>query len=248
MKALVLCAGYGTRLGALTSETPKPMLPLGGEPLLAHTLRLLARHGFAEVAVNLHFRPDAIPEHFGDGARFGVRLRYQREESLLGTAGSVKRLEPFFADVEDFLVLYGDVVTDQDLGALVHAHRERGAAATLVLHRRAASNSVVETDDTGRITRFLERPSDAERARSSAPFPSPWVNSGLQMLSRCLLSRIPAGRPADLPRDLYIPALGAEPLYGFPLTGYRCAIDSPERYQEAENALREGRFRPPGRT
>ncbi len=241
MKALVLCAGFGTRLGSLTRETPKALLPIAGEPLLAHTLRYLAAYGFCDVAVNLHHQGEHIRGRFGDGGAFGVRLTYAPEEALLGTAGAVKNLEPYFSDVEDFLVLYGDLLIDQDLTGLLAFHRKRRALATLLVHRRPGSNSVLEMDPMGRITRFLERPGAAERRQVA----DSWVNSGMQVLSRRVLAIIPPGRPADLPRDVYVPFLRDEPIYGYPLTGYRCAIDSPQRYAEAQAAVAEGRYRPP---
>ncbi len=239
MKALILCAGRGTRLGTLTDRLPKPMLAVGGEPLLAHTLRTLVAYGFDHVAVNLHFQGEAIAAHFGDGARFGVSLHYSREERLLGTAGAVRRLAPFFADVEDFLVLYGDLLIDQDLGALVRFHRAQGAAATLLLHQRPGSNSLVRLEDDGRITGFVERPTEEQRRQARYP----WVNSGAQILSHRLIARIPEGIAADLPCDVYVPALATERLCGLPLTGYRCAIDSPERLDEARAAFADGRYR-----
>src|SRR6185295_10171390 len=104
-------------------------------------LRYLAGHGFDQVAINLHFRPDMVRDFVGDGSRFGVRVTWSDEEILLGTAGAVKRLEPFFSDVEDFLVIYGDLLVDQDLDTIVRHHRDVGAAATLLLHQRAGSNS-----------------------------------------------------------------------------------------------------------
>ena len=238
MRALVLCAGMGTRLGALTRETPKPLLTIGNEPLLAHTLRHLARCGFEEIAINLHYRPTLFKEHFGDGSQYGVALHYSEEDALLGTAGSVKRLERYLAVDDDFLVLYGDLLIDEDFGAMTKTHRASGAAATLLLHQRKGSNSLVRMDADNRITAFVERPSDEERALS----PYPWVNSGAQILNRRLLPRIPEGK-GDLPRDVYIPALRDERIVGYPLTGYRCAIDSPERYEEAKRAFAEKRYR-----
>lgn len=238
MKAMVLSAGYGTRLGDLTRETPKPMLPICGEPLLAYTLRYLAHYGFDQVAINLHFKPEMIVDYFSDGLKFGVVLHYSFEEALLGTAGAVKKLEPYFSDVDDFLVMYGDLLIDQDLTALMKFHRAKRASATLLLHQRLGSNSLVQMDEANRITGFVERPTEAER--QAAPYP--WVNSGLQVLNRRMLAYIPAGQSADLPRDVYIPMLGLEPIYGFPLAGYRCAIDSPARYAEAQGAITEGRY------
>ncbi len=234
MKALVLAAGLGTRLGGLTRNLPKPMLPICGRPLLAYTLDYLAAHGFRDVAVNLHFLPETIRNYFGDGNRFGVRIHYSHEPRLLGTAGAVAKLADFFADVEEFLVVYGDLLVDHDLGALVAFHRQHRPGATLVLHRRQNSNSLVSMDRRRRIVGFVERPTPQERLEN----PFAWVNSGLQILSRRMLAAIPAGVAADLPRDVYAPLVRREALFGMPLAGCRVAIDSPERYAEAVAAVR----------
>lgn len=233
MKALLLCAGYGTRLGTLTRDWPKPMLPLGRHPLLAYLLGHLRSQGWGEIAVNLHFRPDIIRDRFGDGSRWGIRLTYSHEERLLGTAGAVRRLTDYFRGEEAFLVQYGDVLTDQDFGALLRVHREKRALATLLVHRRARSNSVVSVDPTGRVVGFLERPSEADREGVS----SPWVNSGICVCSGELLSLLPETTPCDLPRDVFAPAVDSGRLYAVPLTGRRCAIDSPERLEEARSMV-----------
>ena len=239
MKALVLCAGYGTRLGDLTRELPKPMLSLGPQPLLAYLLGHLRAQGFTQLAINLHFRPEIIREFLGTGAAWGLEVTYSPEPELLGTAGGLKRLARFFENEECFLVQYGDVLTDQDLIALVRFHREHAAVATLLLHQRARSNSVVTLDAAGRISGFLERPTDAARQGVD----SPWVNSGLCVCSPEILAAIPADRPCDLPRDVFARLVATGRLFGFPLTGYRCAIDSPERLAEARAAVAEGRCR-----
>ena len=134
---------------------------------------------------------------------------------------------------------YGDVVTDQDLRAMLQFHRERRALATLLLHQRAKSNSVVVLDKEQRITNFLERPS--EEARRGID--STWVNSGICICSPELLDHIPPGVAADLPRDVFVRLVSTGRIFGFPLTGYRCAVDSPERLAEANAALVEGRCR-----
>ena len=127
MRAMILCAGYGTRLGNLTEKLPKPMLPLAGRTMLEYIVSNLARHGFDEIVVNLHFKPDVIRAHFGDGAGFGVRFHYSYEPELFGTAGGVKRMESFLSRDESFLVHYGDVLTDQDFSAMLRFHREKNA-------------------------------------------------------------------------------------------------------------------------
>jgi NDP-sugar pyrophosphorylase family protein len=236
MKGLVLCGGFGTRLGALTEATPKPLLPIEGRPLVAYTLELLAQHGVREVAINMHYLGAQIEAAVGDGSAHGVQVTYAREDALLGTAGTVRALAPFFGD-DDALVVYGDLLLDEDLGAMRAHHDACAAAATLMLHRRARSNSVVTIDGTTRITSFLERPQEGD----ARPAGETWVNSGVAILSRALRDRIPSHTPVDLPRDVYAPLVDSERLYGYPLRGYRCAIDSPARYDEAQRAVREGR-------
>lgn len=243
MKAIVLCAGRGTRLGELTRECPKPLLPLCGEPLLAHTLRHLAASGFREVGINLHHLGERIRARIGDGAAYGVQVHYAVEPELQGTAGALHGFAAWLAG-GDALVLYGDLLFDQDLRALVDAHRKQRADATLLLHRRSGSNSFVELDAAGRIRAFAERPDDDQRRRLG----DAWVNSGVQILSAGLIAELPPG-PSDLPRDVYAPRCAELRLFGVPLAGYRCAIDSAERLVEAERALISGRCRPsrPGR-
>jgi len=236
MKAMVLCAGLGTRLGDLTREIPKPMLFLKGRPMLAYVLANLKRHGFDEIAINLHFKPEIIRNHFGDGTTGGIRITYSHEPQLLGTAGGVKQMENFFRDVPQFLVHYGDVVTDQDFTGMLQFHRERGALATLLLHQRAQSNSVVTLDGDNRIVGFLERPTDEARQGHA----SPRVNSGVCVCAPEIFDYIPSGQSCDLPRDIFPKLVVTRRLFGFPLTGYRCAVDSPERLLEATAAISRG--------
>jgi NDP-sugar pyrophosphorylase family protein len=240
VKSLVLCAGFGTRLGALTSGVPKPLLPIDGEPLIGYTLALLARSNVTEVTINLHYLGPLIEAYVGRGERFGVNVTYVDEKILLGTAGTVRSVSTSFAD-DDALVIYGDLLLDVDLPAMIAHHRERDASGTIMLHKRARSNSVVTLDHETRITSFRERPdpSDADSRVDS------WVNSGVAILSPRLRMLIPTTVPCDLPRDLYAPLANRERLFGFPLNGYRCAIDSPERYEEACEAARAGRARRP---
>lgn len=230
---MVLCAGHGTRLGDLTREMPKPMLPVNGRPMLAYILAHLRNHGFDEVAINLHFRPEMIREYFGDGSAYGLKIVYSEERELLGTAGGVKKMEEFLRGGGPFLVQYGDVVTDQDLGALMKFHRGRGALATLLLHQRAKSNSIVSLAEDGKIIGFLERPDEATRRGVV----SPWVNSGICVCEPEFLAAIPAGVACDLPRDVYAKLVGGGRLFGFPLTGHRCAVDSPQRLEELRNGI-----------
>lgn len=242
MKAVVLCAGKGTRLGPLTATTPKPLLMAAGRPLLAWILDHLRRHGVLEVAINLHTMPDAIRAEVGDGSRFGLAVTWFSEPALLGTAGALAPMRAFLAG-QTFLVQYGDVVTDHDLSSLMRIHRERDAVATLVVHRRAGSNSALAIDGEGRITAFLERPADSERGAIA----DPWVNSGIACCSPSILDAIPAGRASDLPRDVFIPLIGGRRCFAHPLTGSRVAVDGPDRLRMLDDQLRAGCWLPGSR-
>lgn len=241
MRAMILSAGFGTRLGGLTQELPKGMLPLGDHPLLAYVVENLRRNGVSEFCMNLHFRPEIIQKHFGDGTNVGVRICYSHEEELLGTAGALVKAADFLKPSDPFLVHYGDILTDQDFQAMLAFHREKNALATILLHRRAGSNSSVVLDENSRITSFLERPSQAEQAAAATP----WVSSSVFICAPEFLELIPSKTPCDLPRDVFVNLASSGRLFGFPLTGYRCAIDSEKRLAQARQALADGRMRSP---
>lgn len=223
MKAVVLAAGYGTRLGGLTKDVPKPLLEVGGKAIIEHILDNLARSGCREVAVNLHYRGHQIRARLGDGARYGVRLVYSEEPELLGTAGGARQMaELLGARAEPVLVHYGDIVTDADLAALWRAHAAAPRArATVGLHRRAGSNSLVELDADSWIVRLVERGPRHEHEH--------FVHSGVSVVEVSLLRDAPEG-PCDLPRDVFVPAVAAgQRLKGWELGGRRVAVDSEER-------------------
>jgi NDP-sugar pyrophosphorylase family protein len=204
MKALILAAGKGTRLQDLTRNCPKPMLPVQGKPLLEHVVGWLRDHGISEIAMNLHHCPDVIKDHFGDGAALGVRLTYSYEETLLGTAGAAKRLATFLN--EPFVVAYGDVFTNLNLTALMAAHQhhcavERDTLATLALYRvpNPTECGLVETDEAGRIMRFVEKPPPDQVFTDLA-------NAGVMVCEPEILQFIPEETSFDFGRDLF-PAL-----------------------------------------
>lgn len=238
MRAMVLCAGYGTRLGDLTREMPKPMLLLEGRPILEYIICHLSRQGYDQIAINLHFLPEVVQNYFGDGSKWRVKIHYSYEPELLGTAGGVKKMADFLCQDETFLVQYGDVLTNQDFQSMRRFHHQKQAMATLLLHKRSKSNSVVILDEENRITRFFERPVDAELLGVT----SPWVNSGVAIFTTDILNEIPSDRACDLPQDVYSRLVGNGNFFGFPLNSYRCAVDSPERLIQARDAIRSLNF------
>lgn len=237
MKAVVLCAGFGTRLGALTESVPKPLLDIGGTPLVGHIVARLAAQGFTEIGVNLHFRPELIRAYLGTGARWGVGIHYAYEPALLGTAGALTGLRSFLG-AQPVLVHYGDILTDENFTSLLRLQHEREAAVTMLCHERRGSNSVVRFDEDGRVRRFDERP-------AHTPTDSYHAFSGVCVLAPEVVAAIPAGVPSDLPRQIFPNWVPTGRVYAASLSAYRCAIDSPERLASARQALLERRVSSP---
>ena len=187
MKAVILAGGEGTRLRPLTSNQPKPMMPIANVPMMEHIVRLLAKHGFDDIVVTVAFLANHIRNYFGDGSEFGVRMRYATEESPLGTAGSVRNAMDELD--ETFLVISGDVLTDVDLGAVVKQHRAADAFATIALKRveNPVEFGIVITRDDGTIERFLEKPTWGEVFSDT-------INTGIYVLEPGDLRLHPRGR------------------------------------------------------
>jgi mannose-1-phosphate guanylyltransferase len=159
---MVLAAGLGTRLRPITFAMPKPMVPVLNRPVMEHIVRLLSGHGFGEAIANLHWFPETIEGHFGDGSAFGVELSYSREEALLGTSGGVRNAAEFLGD--SFLVISGDALTDIDLGAMREFHESHDGIATLVTKRVEDTTQfgVAIAGADGRIQGFQEKPEPSE--------------------------------------------------------------------------------------
>jgi len=211
MKAMLLAAGQGSRLRPLTDRIPKCMIPVGGKPILEHTIEWFARSGVTEIIVNLCSLPQVIMDYFGHGDRWGVRITYSLEEQSLGTAGGVKNAAWFFDD-GPFLVWYGDNLSHCDLDRLYRFHCAKGGLATIALHHRedVSQSGIVGLDDVDRIMRFLEKPTPEQTF-------SHWVNAGIYVLDPAVLGFIPAEGIPDFGRDIFPRMLAA----GWPLYGYR---------------------------
>lgn len=231
MKAMVLCAGAGTRLGDLTRDTAKCLLPVQGRPLLEHILEGLEHGGIDQVILN--FVPGTPPERIRHryGSRYrSLKLSYSHEPQRLGTAGSLKYAEGLLRPDEEFLVQYGDILSYHRWPATVAQHRQTGALVTCVVHCRPGSNSRIEFNREGRVTAWLERPTDAERRGID----SSWANSSLYVCRKQLLDYIPPGAPCDLPSDIFPALIRAGQIWAHPINGHRVAVDSPERLEQAD--------------
>ena len=234
MKAVVMAGGEGTRLRPLTSNQPKPMVPIVGKPCMEHILELLKQHGFEDVIVTVAFLPQAIRSYFGGGETLGVDMSYSVEESPLGTAGSVRLAAGRLDDT--FLVISGDALCDIDLTQLVAFHKEKGAAVTIGL--KSVDNplefGIVVTDEEGRIERFLEKPSWGQVFSDT-------INTGIYVMEPEVLKHVPGDRPYDFSKELfpYLLEMG-RPLYGYVMDGYWQDIGNLDQFRQANfDALEE---------
>jgi len=221
MKAVVLAGGKGTRLRPYTAVLPKPLVPVDDTPILEIILRQLGRAGITEVMITVGHLASLVENFFGDGSRFGLRIRYFREETPLSTVGSLALIDDL---TEPFLVMNGDVLTDIDFQRLVAFHREKGCVATIATAPREeqADFGVVRWDGDTRIIEFLEKPMSRYH-----------VSMGVYVFSRTVLSYIPAGEPFGFDELMQAMLDAGERLYSFPHAGYWLDLGRPDDYERA---------------
>jgi len=226
LRAYIMAAGLGTRLYPLTGLTSKPMVPILNRPVMEHLLNLLHRHGISEAAANLHYHPDKIRDHFGDGSGFGVDLRYNLERELLGTAGGASAFREFLGG-GTFVVVSGDGLTDIDLTTFVAAHRRSGGIATLAVKPvdDPSLYGVVVHDASGRVTGFQEKPAAADAL-------SDLCNCGIYAFEPAIFDYVPAGAFVDWARDVFPALLAADvPFSCWRLESYWNDVGNIEQYR-----------------
>jgi NDP-sugar pyrophosphorylase family protein len=237
MQALILAGGEGTRLRPLTVYTPKPVVPIVNRPFLFYQIDLLKRADIQDITLALGYQPNRIEDIFGDGQEYGVHIRYVVETTALGTAGAYKNAEEQIRQTT--VVFNGDIISDIDLKEIVAYHREKKAAVTIVL--TAVDNpeiyGLVETDEDGRVLRFIEKPKPEEITRNT-------INAGIYLIEPHILNYIPAGEKFSFEYQLF-PALlkAGEAVYGVTWRGYWLDIGTPQRYLKANDDLLNGRIR-----
>lgn len=210
MKAMILAAGQGTRVRPLTSDLPKPMIPLLGKPVMEYLIEHLANHGVREIMVNVAHLHHKIEQYFGNGKRWGVDIGYSYEgiydhgevkPSPLGSAGGMRNIQDFggFFD-QTTLVMCGDAIVDLDFGAALFEHKSKQALVSLVALEVPASEvsnyGIVETDPTGRIVSFQEKPTP-EQARSNL------ASTGIYLFEPEALQLIPPDQVFDIGSQLF---------------------------------------------
>ena len=229
MKAVLLAAGKGERLGEVTQTMPKPILTVFGKPVIVHNIEMCRRFGINDIYINLHHLPEVITDYLGDGRHYGVSITYSREETILGTAGGVKR---FTEDLsrERFFVIYADNYSNYDLETIHERHCQVGTSMSIALFELEdiSQSGVALMDEGDWIYKFVEKP------KKDDDIDSHWVNAGIYLMEPELLDLIPAGF-SDFGRDV-IPRYIAS---GYKVLGVKMptpvlAIDTPELLEKIE--------------
>ncbi|MFH1033288.1 MAG: nucleotidyltransferase family protein [Pseudomonadota bacterium] len=222
VKAVIMAGGFGKRLYPMTQDLPKPMLPVGGRPLLEHIVEQLKDAGIKQMHVTTHYLPEKIREHFGDGSQFGVDLSYLCEETPLGTAGSLGLLDP---PRDTILVINGDILTRVDFAAMLAFHREQDALITVGVRKLdlAVPYGVVEGQG-GFVTRLEEKPTV-----------SLFVNAGVYLLEPAAFGYLPAGGHLDMTDLIQLALAEGQRVASFPIIEYWLDIGNPADYQKAQD-------------
>src|SRR5215470_18884526 len=236
MQALILAGGKGTRLRPLTMHTPKPIVPIANRPFLLYQLELLRRADIRDVILSLSYQPQKIEDRLGDGTDYDVRISYTVETSPLGTAGAYRHAAGLIR--ETTVVLNGDVLTDLNLNEVIRFHKERNATATIVLVPVAnpTAYGLVETEQDGRVKRFLEEPKPEEVTCNT-------INAGIYILEPRVLDYVPDDEPSTFEYRVFPKMLESKaPVYGYVWRGYWRDIGTPSSYLQANLDVLSGKI------
>ena len=228
VQAVVMAGGYGTRLRPLTEQLPKPMLPVGGRPVLERIIDQLRDAGINSVSITTHYKAEAISQHFGDGSDFGVRINYVNEGQPLGTAGALSLLD---VSDEPLLVINGDIVTGVDFRAMMDFHVEHQADMSVAVrqHELQVPYGVIETDGET-IVKILEKPTIRH-----------FINAGIYLLDRDVTQTIPNENAYDMTDLISKLITDGRRVISFPIREYWLDIGQHADHKQAEEDLREGK-------
>lgn len=234
---MILAAGFGTRLKPLTLTTPKPLIDVGGRPLIYRTLELLQRAGVKNVVVNLHHLGGKIREALGGGEAFGLQIEYSEESEILGSGGGIKQAEKHLAG-ETFFVINGDALIDVDLNAVLDFHRKNAAMATMVLRPDADPESwgAIEIDEEHRIRQFVHKLPETGLPLRKLMF------TGVHVLEPAVFSYLTQAF-SSINEVFYPRAIGeGKPIFGYVYEGYWSDVGTWESLEAARNDVAAGRI------
>lgn len=232
-RAMILAAGFGTRLGPITERRPKPMLPVCGSPLVRWAVRWLVHHGIREIAINLHHLGEQIEAELGDGAALGARIRYSPEHGqILGTGGGLRQARSLLDEGDDvpIVVVNGKILLELDLHEVLQAHRGYGGEATMVLRPDPEGRwgRPLRIDAEGRLVELVGERSPRVREPCSGPL----MFTGVHVMQPRFLDRIPPQGEQCVVRTAYRAAAAEGQVFGVVSERYWWEHSTPERYRQ----------------
>ena len=233
MVGVITAGGRGTRIASVDGSVPKPMLPVAGKPVLKRQVEGLRRQGIDRIIFTIGYKGGQIRDFFGDGSLFGVQIDYIEEKEPLGTAGALYYLKDRVK--EDFLLINGDLIFDVDLHRMMDFHKERHAAATLLVHPNdhPYDSGLIAAGETGQVNGWLSKEDKRGWYQNCA-------NAGIHILSPRLLDKLDAPQKTDLDRDLLKPRIRSGEVYAYRSPEYVKDMGTPERIAQVEKDLRSG--------
>ena len=237
MKAIILSGGIGSRLGHLTTNCPKPLLKINNLTIIEWQIRALKKIGVGEILINTHYLADKITRYLRDGVHLGVKIKYIYQPKLNGTAGGVKVFEKDLSTENSFIVLYGDILINNNLSKLV-LHHHYDAECSMYVHERKASNSLFLLEkNNGLVLDFLERPSIFEKKIfiQKHNIKTFWVNSAIYIMRPSIFKYIDVNKDTDIVKDIFPILLKNKSLFAVPIKGQRFSIDTIQKYEEAKS-------------
>ena len=232
--AILLVGGMGTRLMPLTSKTPKPMLQVAGVPFTEHQIRKAAQAGISEIVLATSYKAELFEPYFGDGAKFGIKIKYAVEESALGTGGGIRNAAALLDDCDQVVIFNGDVLSGHDLAAQIQSHINNSADVTLYLTKveDARAYGCVELLADNQVKSFLEKMENPV---------SNMINAGCYIFNRKVIDQIPANQVVSVERDTFPSFLSSGvKVYGYLDNSYWLDIGNPQALVKASADLITG--------
>ena len=232
--AILLVGGMGTRLMPLTSKTPKPMLQVAGVPFTEHQIRKAAQAGISEIVLATSYKAELFEPYFGDGRKFGIKIKYAVEESALGTGGGIRNAAALLDDCDQVVIFNGDVLSGHDLAAQIQSHINNRADVTLYLTKveDARAYGCVELIADNQIKSFLEKMENPV---------SNMINAGCYIFNRKVIDQIPANQVVSVERDTFPSFLSSGvKVYGYLDNSYWLDIGNPQALVKASADLITG--------
>jgi NDP-sugar pyrophosphorylase family protein len=236
MKAIILAGGKGERLRPFTIGIPKPMVEVGGKPILEHIIQLFKKSGISDLIFALCYRHKDISDYFGNGSKFNVKINYliEDENNPLGTAGAIVGAKKFIE--ETFIVAYGDILRKLDIADVIKKHKVHNAFVTLVVYKNKRSNpkSLIKFDNYGVIHKFKERPKIIDKKEDFV-----WSNASFYIFQPGIFDFIIPGKIQDFGKDIFPKILSSgKIIYAYQQKGYFIDISNLEKLKEARRMFR----------